>query len=50
MQLGVWVGQAAVSHSNAQAAFLGRQAGDREEGRDGRGTGRTQEEVDEDGG
>lgn len=48
----IWgVGRAGSSHSNAQAAFPGRQAGDREEGRDRRGTGRTQEEeADENGG
>lgn len=45
------LGRARSSHSNAQAAFPGRQARDREEGRDRRGTGRTQEEeADEDGG
>lgn len=44
------LGRVGSSHSKAQAAFPGRQAGDREVGRDGRGTGRTQEEeVDEDG-
>lgn len=50
MQL-VGLGRAGSSHSKAQAAFPGRQAGDMEVGRDGRDTGRTQEEeADEDGG